>query len=91
MGPMKSKAISFLKIAEQIGEEAPFHPVDANVEEIATRSRCDRIGPGLKLSRIIESDKGDELSRLEIELFQFLYCEFKMETSAGFRQKNFAR
>jgi hypothetical protein len=82
---MKLKALALLKIAQQIGEEPTLDTIDAHVKLVCAGRRCDGIGSGLVLAHGVKSQERNELARLEIELFQLLYREFKMETSGGFR------
>jgi hypothetical protein len=91
MRPVYLDALPHLEIAQQVREEPTLHAIDAHVELIGPRCRCDGVGPGLLLSCGVQGHGRDELARLEIEMLQLFDSEFKIETLCGFRKQKSAR
>jgi hypothetical protein len=81
---MKGDTLPFLQITQQVGEEPALHAIHADVESIAMGRRCDGVRPGLLLAGRVDSQEGNKLSGLKIEVFQLRDGKFKMETRCGF-------
>ena len=84
MRSMKRYALPNLKITQQVGEEPALHAIHAHVESVTVRRRRDGVCAGLLLAGRVDSQEGNKLSGLKIEVFQLRDGKFKMETRCGF-------
>ena len=77
------------EVGEVVGEKAAFNPVDAQVEAISVRSRCNRIGARLLLAVLVRGHGGDELAGGEREALELVQNELEVVALRGFRDQDF--